>query len=97
MVKEKEKIAREKSWIFENEVFRSRIEDLINIKMTMLSAEQWKLLGQEKDGSLLFGWIEEVSSENVLSSYSVIGQYDRTNDKLQVNLIVEFFEFFHLN
>ncbi|KZC07446.1 PREDICTED: protein pigeon [Dufourea novaeangliae] len=48
------------------------------------SAEQWKLLGQEKDGSLLVGWIEETVENNVSSSYTVVGHYDRINDKLQV-------------
>ncbi|XP_076179612.1 gamma-secretase activating protein pigeon [Ptiloglossa arizonensis] len=48
------------------------------------SAEQWKLLGQEKDGCLLVGWTEEGVKDNVFTSYTVIGHYDRTNDKLQV-------------
>nr|XP_034189655.1 protein pigeon isoform X1 [Osmia lignaria] len=48
------------------------------------SAEQWKLLGQEKDGSLLVGWTEETVEESVSTSYTVIGHYDRINDKLQV-------------
>ena len=48
-------------------------------------AEQWKLLGQERDGSLLVGWIEENSSAtNSPESHTVIGHYDRTKDKLQV-------------
>ena len=46
-------------------------------------AEQWKLLGQEKDGSLLLGWIEATSKEND-HCYSVVGCYDRLRDTLQV-------------
>ncbi|CAK9817147.1 Protein pigeon [Anthophora plagiata] len=48
------------------------------------SAEQWKLLGQEKDGSLLIGWTEEIVENDVSISYTVVGHYDRINDKLQV-------------
>ncbi|CAK9802364.1 Protein pigeon [Anthophora quadrimaculata] len=48
------------------------------------SAEQWKLLGQEKDGSLLIGWTEETVENDVSTSYTVVGHYDRINDKLQV-------------
>ncbi|XP_012148949.1 gamma-secretase activating protein pigeon isoform X2 [Megachile rotundata] len=48
------------------------------------SAEQWKLLGQERDGSLLVGWTEEIIEDGVSTSYTVIGHYDRINDKLQV-------------
>ncbi|OAD60594.1 Protein pigeon [Eufriesea mexicana] len=48
------------------------------------SAEQWKLLGQEKDGSLLVGWTEETIKNNISISYTVVGHYDRINDKLQV-------------
>lgn len=48
------------------------------------SAEQWKLLGQEKDGSLLVGWTEETVEDNVNVSYTVVGHYSRINDKLQV-------------
>lgn len=48
------------------------------------SAEQWKLLGQEKDGSLLVGWTEETIKDNISISYTVIGHYDRINDKLQI-------------
>ncbi|XP_031775680.1 protein pigeon isoform X2 [Apis florea] len=47
-------------------------------------SEQWKLLGQEKDGSLLVGWTEETIKDNISISYTVIGHYDRINDKLQV-------------
>ncbi|XP_058792281.1 protein pigeon isoform X2 [Phymastichus coffea] len=47
-------------------------------------AEQWKLLGQEKDGSLLLGWIEFISLGKSHKSYSVIGRYDRVKDELQV-------------
>lgn len=49
-----------------------------------LSAEQWKLLGQEKDGSLLLGWTEETVENDLSISYTVIGHYDRISDKLQV-------------
>ncbi|XP_078039604.1 gamma-secretase activating protein pigeon [Augochlora pura] len=48
------------------------------------SAEQWKLLGQEKDGSLLVGWIEEIIENDISALYTVVGHYDRINDKLQV-------------
>ncbi|XP_076662368.1 gamma-secretase activating protein pigeon isoform X1 [Halictus rubicundus] len=48
------------------------------------SAEQWKLLGQEKDGSLLVGWTEETVENDISTSYTVVGHYDRINDKLQV-------------
>ncbi|XP_026675178.1 protein pigeon isoform X2 [Ceratina calcarata] len=48
------------------------------------SAEQWKLLGQEKDGSLLVGWTEEIVENDISKWYTVIGHYDRINDKLQV-------------
>ena len=47
------------------------------------SAEQWKLLGQEKDGSLLVGWTEETVENDVFRLYTVVGHYDRTNDRLQ--------------
>nr|XP_012148948.1 PREDICTED: protein pigeon isoform X2 [Megachile rotundata] len=47
-------------------------------------SEQWKLLGQERDGSLLVGWTEEIIEDGVSTSYTVIGHYDRINDKLQV-------------
>ncbi|XP_028520247.1 protein pigeon isoform X2 [Apis cerana] len=47
-------------------------------------SEQWKLLGQEKDGSLLVGWTEETIKDNISISYTVIGHYDRINDKLQI-------------
>ncbi|XP_046630464.1 protein pigeon isoform X1 [Neodiprion virginianus] len=50
-----------------------------------VKAEQWKLLGQEKDGSLLVGWIEENCAEDEpMRSHSVIGHYDRAKDNLQV-------------
>lgn len=49
-------------------------------------AEQWKLLGQEKDGSLLVGWTEETVENDVFRSYTVVGHYDRINDRLQVFL-----------
>jgi hypothetical protein len=45
---------------------------------------QWKLLGQEKDGSLLLGWVENIFSESDDNSYSVIGLYDRVKENLQV-------------
>ncbi|KAL6440215.1 hypothetical protein ACFW04_003064 [Cataglyphis niger] len=48
------------------------------------AAEQWKLLGQEKDGSILIGWVEESEKNNVHTSYTVIGRYDQINNKLQV-------------
>ncbi|XP_023245584.1 protein pigeon isoform X2 [Copidosoma floridanum] len=47
-------------------------------------AEQWKLLGQEKDGALLLGWVENVSPQEDNSYYSVVGRYDRVGDQLQV-------------
>lgn len=48
-------------------------------------AEQWKLLGQERDGSLLVGWIEEKSLDGEASvANSVVGHYDRTKEKLKV-------------
>ena len=53
------------------------------IKICFL-AEQWKLLGQEKDGSLLVGWTEETVKDDVNISYTVVGHYNRINDKLQV-------------
>lgn len=56
------------------------------LKFEFISAIQWKLLGQEKDGSILLGWVEEILSDNEeLKSYSVIGRYDRLNNKLEVN------------
>ncbi|XP_011502664.1 PREDICTED: protein pigeon-like [Ceratosolen solmsi marchali] len=48
------------------------------------NAMQWKLLGQEKNGSLLLGWVENVSSDRGDNSYSVIGLYDRVKENLQV-------------
>ncbi|XP_011306050.1 protein pigeon [Fopius arisanus] len=44
-----------------------------------VKAEQWKLLGQERDCSLLVGWMDESSS-----AHSVIGHYDRTIDRLKI-------------
>ncbi|XP_012263330.2 protein pigeon [Athalia rosae] len=49
-----------------------------------VKAEQWKLLGQEKDGSLLVGWVEESSERNSALPYSVIGHYDRAKGTLQI-------------
>ncbi|XP_015591010.1 protein pigeon [Cephus cinctus] len=56
------------------------------LQQKAVKAEQWKLLGQEKDGSLLVGWIEEMTSDDgkLLPLYSVIGHYDRNRDSLQV-------------
>lgn len=48
------------------------------------SAEQWKLLGQEKDGSILIGWVEESEKNNARTSCTVIGHYDQIDNKLQV-------------
>lgn len=45
------------------------------------SAEQWKLLGQEKDGSILIGWVEE-SEKN--DACTIVGRYDQIDNKLQV-------------
>ncbi|KAK2580617.1 hypothetical protein KPH14_007730 [Odynerus spinipes] len=50
-----------------------------------VTAEQWKLLGQEKDGSLLVSWLEEkLVEENTVSQYTVVGHYDRIKNKLQI-------------
>lgn len=49
-------------------------------------AEQWKLLGQEKDGSILIGWVEESERHDAGTSCTVIGRYDQIDDKLQVRL-----------
>lgn len=50
-----------------------------------VTAEQWKLLGQEKDGSLLVSWLEEKClEENTSLQYTVVGHYDRTKNKLQI-------------
>ncbi|XP_051153319.1 protein pigeon [Leptopilina boulardi] len=54
------------------------------LEQSNISAIQWKLLGQEKDGSILLGWVEEILSNNELKSYSVIGRYDRLNNKLEI-------------
>ena len=51
------------------------------------SAEQWKLLGQEKDGSILIGWMEESERNDVCTSCTVIGRYDQIDNKLQVRTI----------
>lgn len=49
----------------------------------MYQAEQWKLLGQEQDCSLLVGWIEEkLTTQSTV--HSVIGHYDRFKETLQV-------------
>ncbi|KAG5336483.1 PIGE protein, partial [Acromyrmex charruanus] len=48
------------------------------------TAEQWKLLGQEKDGSILIGWVEESERNDVCTSCTVIGRYDQIDNKLQV-------------
>ncbi|KYN42990.1 Protein pigeon [Trachymyrmex septentrionalis] len=48
------------------------------------AAEQWKLLGQEKDGSILIGWMEESERNDVCTSCTVIGRYDQIDNKLQV-------------
>lgn len=53
-------------------------------------AEQWKLLGQEKDGSLLICWLEEkLSEDGTVLQYTVIGHYDRIRNKLEVNIILK--------
>lgn len=57
----------------------------INYINLQISAVQWKLLGQEKDGSLLLTWIEQISTENGITPRSTVGHYDRINNKLQVN------------
>lgn len=41
-------------------------------------------MGQEKDGSILIGWVEESKKNNVLVSCTVVGRYDQINNKLQV-------------
>lgn len=62
-----------------------RIIRKLYIRDRIVSAEQWKLLGQERDGSLLVGWIEEsYAGDEPMRSYSVIGHYDRILDSLQV-------------
>ncbi|CAL1675919.1 unnamed protein product [Lasius platythorax] len=48
------------------------------------AAEQWKLLGQERDGSILIGWVEESEKNNVHTLYTVLGCYDQINNKLQI-------------
>ncbi|GAB1868054.1 Protein pigeon [Camponotus japonicus] len=48
------------------------------------TAEQWKLLGQERDGSILISWVEESEKSNVHTLCTVIGRYDQINNKLQV-------------
>ncbi|KYQ56335.1 Protein pigeon [Trachymyrmex zeteki] len=48
------------------------------------TAEQWKLLGQEKDGSILIGWMEESKRNDVCISCTVVGRYDQIDNKLQV-------------
>ncbi|XP_071632511.1 protein pigeon [Temnothorax longispinosus] len=49
-----------------------------------IAAEQWKLLGQEKNGSILIGWMEESERNGVCTLCTVVGRYDQTNNKLQV-------------
>lgn len=48
------------------------------------AAEQWKLLGQEKDGSILIGWVEESERNGVCTLCTVVGRYDQTDNKLQI-------------
>ncbi|EFN88104.1 protein pigeon [Harpegnathos saltator] len=48
------------------------------------TAEQWKLLGQEKDGSILVGWVQESKKNDVCTSCSIIARYDQLNNKLQI-------------
>ncbi|XP_011631717.1 protein pigeon [Pogonomyrmex barbatus] len=48
------------------------------------TAEQWKLLGQEKDGSILIGWVEEAEKSDACTSCTIIGRYDQIDNKLQV-------------
>ncbi|XP_012217825.1 protein pigeon [Linepithema humile] len=48
------------------------------------TAEQWKLLGQEKDGSILIGWMEESEKNDACTSCTVVGCYDQINNKLQI-------------
>ncbi|XP_020282693.1 protein pigeon isoform X2 [Pseudomyrmex gracilis] len=48
------------------------------------AAEQWKLFGQEKDGSILIGWVEESKNNNAFVSRTVVGRYDQINNKLQI-------------
>ncbi|XP_011332641.1 protein pigeon isoform X2 [Ooceraea biroi] len=48
------------------------------------TAEQWKLLGQEKDGSILVGWTEEARKDGWTVLCTVIGCYDQINNELQI-------------
>jgi len=57
-------------------------------------AEQWKLLGQEKDGSILIGWTEEKMMNDRCILCTVIGNYDQINNKLQVKMIKIYDVFF---
>jgi len=57
-------------------------------------AEQWKLLGQEKDGSILIGWTEKKVINDRCVLCTVIGNYDQNNNKLQVKIIKIYNVFF---
>ncbi|KYM85166.1 Protein pigeon [Atta colombica] len=48
------------------------------------AAEQWKLLGQEKDGSILIGWVEESERNDICTLCTVVGRYDQIDNKLQI-------------
>jgi hypothetical protein len=60
-------------------------------------AEQWKLLGQEKDGSILIGWTEEKMINDKCILCTVIGNYDQSNNKLQVKIIKVMFSSLYTN
>ncbi|KAK0087101.1 hypothetical protein PV325_001770 [Microctonus aethiopoides] len=48
------------------------------------AAEQWKLLGQENNNTILVGWIDESLTNEQSSLHSVIGYYDRSKETLQI-------------
>ncbi|XP_066601212.1 protein pigeon isoform X2 [Prorops nasuta] len=51
----------------------------------MITTEQWKLLGQERDGCILLGWVQSDGKPlDDSNSFTVLGCYDRLNDKLKI-------------
>lgn len=66
---------------------------LSNTIIFVFLTEQWKLLGQEKDGSILVGWIEELEKNDICTLCTVVACYNQNNNKLQVRYTEKYFLF----